>query len=38
LREVLEETLRSRRSERDGRLGDRDAGGSLEEQKREGYF
>lgn len=38
LHEVLEETLRSRSSERNGRIGDRDAGGSLEEQKREGYF
>ncbi|MGC8518520.1 MAG: sulfate adenylyltransferase subunit CysD [Steroidobacteraceae bacterium] len=35
---VLEQTLRSPRSERSGRLGDRDAGGSLEQQKRDGYF
>lgn len=38
LHEVLAETLSSSRSERQGRLGDRDAGGSLERQKREGYF
>jgi sulfate adenylyltransferase subunit 2 len=33
--EVVQETLNSRSSERRGRLGD---GGSLERQKREGYF
>ncbi len=35
---VAAQTLRSRRSERSGRLVDREAGGSLEQQKREGYF
>jgi sulfate adenylyltransferase subunit 2 len=35
---VLQETLASPRSERQGRIGDQDAGGSLEQQKREGYF
>ena len=35
---ILEETRRSRHSERNGRLGDRDSGGSLERQKRDGYF
>ncbi len=35
---VLEETIASPRSERQGRIGDQDAGGSLEQQKREGYF
>jgi len=35
---VLQETLVSPTSERQGRIGDRDAGGSLEQQKREGYF
>ena len=35
---VLAETMASRLSEREGRLGDRDSGGSLEKQKREGYF
>lgn len=35
---VLAETLGSPRSERQGRIGDQDAGGSLERQKREGYF
>jgi sulfate adenylyltransferase subunit 2 len=35
---VLQETLASPRSERQGRIGDQDAGGSLERQKREGYF
>lgn len=38
LAEVLAQTLRSRRSERSGRLADRDAGDSLEQQKRDGYF
>ena len=38
LEAILEETRRSRHSERNGRLGDRDSGGSLEQQKREGYF
>jgi sulfate adenylyltransferase subunit 2 len=35
---VIAETMASRFSEREGRLGDRDSGGSLERQKREGYF
>jgi len=35
---VIAETESSRLSEREGRLGDRDSGGSLERQKREGYF
>ena len=35
---VLAETLASRSSERHGRTGGQDAGGSLERQKREGYF
>ena len=35
---VLQETLASPTSERQGRIGDQDAGGSLERQKREGYF
>jgi sulfate adenylyltransferase subunit 2 len=35
---VLQETLASSRSERQGRIGDQDAGGSLERQKRDGYF
>lgn len=35
---VLRETLASSKSERQGRIGDKDAGGSLEQQKREGYF
>lgn len=35
LAEVVEETLAARSSERRGRIGD---GGSLERQKREGYF
>jgi len=38
LAEVLQETLTSHLSERQGRIGDQDAGGSLEQQKREGYF
>jgi sulfate adenylyltransferase subunit 2 len=35
---VLQETLASPTSERQGRIGDQEAGGSLERQKREGYF
>ncbi len=35
---VLQETLASPTSERQGRIGDQDAGGSLERQKREGYL
>ncbi|HEY6894922.1 MAG TPA: sulfate adenylyltransferase subunit CysD [Rhodanobacteraceae bacterium] len=38
LSEVLDETLAATRSERSGRVSDREAGGSLERQKREGYF
>ena len=38
LEAVVQQTLHSRHSERNGRLGDRDAGGSLERQKRDGYF
>lgn len=35
---VLAETKSARVSERQGRLGDGEAGQSLEEKKREGYF
>ncbi len=35
---IVQETAAAKGSERQGRLGDRDAGGSLERQKREGYF
>lgn len=35
---VLLETLNSSHSERQGRLSDKDTSGSLEKQKREGYF
>jgi sulfate adenylyltransferase subunit 2 len=35
---IARETAAAKGSERHGRLGDRDAGGSLERQKREGYF
>ena len=35
---VLRQTLASPTSERQGRIGDQDAGGSLERQKRKGYF
>lgn len=35
---VMRETLGSRSSERQGRVNDREPGGSLERQKREGYF
>ena len=38
LAEVILETLASGQSERSGRLGDSDDGGSLEQKKREGYF
>ncbi|WEN15703.1 sulfate adenylyltransferase subunit CysD [Rhodanobacter sp. AS-Z3] len=38
LQEVVRETAQSRNSERQGRIGDREGGGSLERQKREGYF
>jgi sulfate adenylyltransferase subunit 2 len=35
---VLQETLASGSSERNGRVGDGEQGGSLEKKKREGYF
>ena len=35
---IIEEMLRSRDSERQGRVIDFDEGGSMEEKKREGYF
>ena len=38
LAEIIEETLQSSASERSGRLGDSEEGGSLEMKKREGYF
>lgn len=38
LTEVLEEMLRSRTSEREGRVIDYDEAGSMEQKKREGYF
>jgi sulfate adenylyltransferase subunit 2 len=36
--EIIEEMLRTRTSERQGRVIDFDEGGSMEEKKREGYF
>ncbi len=38
LTEVIEEMLRTRTSERQGRVIDYDEAGSMEEKKREGYF
>ena len=38
LTEVLEEMLRAKSSERQGRVIDYDESGSMEEKKREGYF
>jgi sulfate adenylyltransferase subunit 2 len=38
LDEVIEEMLRARTSERQGRMIDHDESGSMEEKKREGYF
>jgi len=38
LEKVVEEMLRARTSERQGRLIDHDQSGSMEEKKREGYF
>lgn len=38
LASVIEETRSSGKSERSGRLGDNEDGGSLEQKKREGYF
>jgi sulfate adenylyltransferase subunit 2 len=36
--DILREMLRSRQSERQGRLIDHDEDGSMETKKREGYF
>jgi sulfate adenylyltransferase subunit 2 len=38
LPEIIEEMLRTRTSERQGRVIDYDESGSMEEKKREGYF
>lgn len=38
LLEVIEETIQVRHSERQGRAIDQDAGASMEEKKRQGYF
>ena len=38
LEKVIEETLSSSGSEREGRLIDKDSVGSMEKKKREGYF
>ena len=38
LKAVVRETLSASASERQGRVSDSDAGGSLEQQKRQGYF
>ena len=38
VKELLEEMLQSRSSERQGRLIDQDQAGSMEKKKREGYF
>jgi sulfate adenylyltransferase subunit 2 len=38
LEKIVEEMLRARTSERQGRLIDHDQSGSMEEKKREGYF
>ena len=38
LPKIIEEMLRSRDSERQGRVIDFDEGGSMEDKKREGYF
>ncbi len=35
---IIEEMLRTRSSERQGRVIDYDEAGSMEEKKREGYF
>jgi len=35
---IIEEMLRTRTSERQGRVIDHDASGSMEKKKREGYF
>ena len=36
--EIIEEMLRTKMSERQGRVIDYDEAGSMEEKKREGYF
>ena len=38
IEQIVAETARLRRSERDGRLIDHDAAASMEQKKREGYF
>jgi sulfate adenylyltransferase subunit 2 len=38
LEEVIEETMRAKKSERQGRAVDQDREGSMEEKKKEGYF
>ena len=38
LPEIIQEMLLARHSERQGRLIDHDAAGSMEEKKRQGYF
>jgi sulfate adenylyltransferase subunit 2 len=38
LPQVIQEMLLSKRSERQGRVIDHDAAGSMEDKKREGYF
>jgi sulfate adenylyltransferase subunit 2 len=38
LPEIIEEMLRARTSERQGRVIDRDSAGSMEKKKQEGYF
>ena len=38
LPEIIQEMLLTRHSERQGRLIDHDAAGSMEEKKRQGYF
>ena len=38
LQQIIDETLSSSLSERQGRVGDNEDGGSLEQKKKEGYF
>ena len=38
VREIVDETLKTRTSERQGRLIDHDGTGSMERKKQEGYF
>ena len=38
LPEIIQEMLLARHSERQGRLIDHDAAGSMEDKKRQGYF